>query len=119
MYIYKAKCRRVIDGDTLVLDIDLGMGISYRTKVRLLGINAPEIHGVSKSSQEYKLGMDAKNFIEENIQEKDLIIKTHKDRRGKYGRYLAEIFVDGVSINQLMLDKGYAVIPPYVKRNVL
>ena len=57
-YRYKAKLGRVVDGDTMDVVIDLGFYVTMRERVRLKGINTPEIYKVPKNSEEYKKGMD-------------------------------------------------------------
>jgi len=111
MYEYAATVRRVIDGDTVDVDIDLGCSIHHHVRVRLYGINAPETHGVKKTSEEYKRGTAATEFLRKQVEGSELVIHTHKDRKGKYGRYLAELWVPGEekSINSLMVEEGHAV----------
>lgn len=113
LYNYKASCFRVIDGDTLELDISLGMWITLREKVRLYGIDTPETYGVKKDSEEYKRGIIAKDFVENFVKDKELIIKTYKDKSGKFGRLLASVYVDGACLNDELLKNGLAV--KYVK----
>ena len=96
---YDAKVRRVVDGDTYDVDCDLGFSIRHRVRVRLLGVDTHETYGVPKDSEEYSLGKQEAAFVEEWFEtahlshegEFSLIIQTHKDERGKYGRYLATI----------------------------
>ena len=116
MYTYAARAVHIVDGDTCDLMLDLGCDVHLKIRVRLYGLNAAEIHGVAKDSEEYQRGMKAKNFLEQMITNRDLIIKTHKDRKGKYGRYLAEIwlredYLNKPSINQQLLENDLAV--PY------
>ena len=116
MYTYAAQTVRVVDGDTADLLLDLGCDVHLKIRVRLYGLNAPETHGISKDSEEYQKGVEAKNFLEQLIEDRQLIVKTYRDRKGKYGRYLAEIWLredypDKPSVNQRLLDGGYAV--PY------
>ena len=114
MYQYAATCRRVVDGDTLDLELDLGMGVRVRERFRLFGIDTPETYGVKKGSDEYKAGMKAKEFVEAAVMGgKQLHIDTYKDRKGKYGRYLATIIVDGENLNQLLVDNGLARVQDY------
>ena len=121
LFTYRAKCRRVIDGDTLELDIDLGMAVSIVKKVRLRGIDTPEVYGVKKDSEEYKAGKKASEFVKEALFEdgesKTLWICTHKDKEGKYGRYIVEVWLDVddqfVSLNTLLVDKELAVEKDY------
>jgi len=78
-YTYHATLEKVIDGDTLLINFDLGFFISVKEKVRLIGINAPEL--------DTKKGKDAMAFIEKELKEANLIVETRK--KEKYGRFLA------------------------------
>jgi len=125
MYEYRAKVLSVQDGDTVTLDIDLGLSVHVHERCRLYGINAPETHGVRKDSEEYKRGMEAAEFLRNMIEGKEVLIRTHKDKKGKYGRYLVEIFEYAVTdgrfgpifprlltrVNAEMVKAGHAV--PY------
>ena len=103
-YCYKATCVSVYDGDTVTLDISLGFNITmHKQKVRLLGINTPEVRG-----EERELGLISRDRLRELIDGKDVVIVTHKDKGGKYGRLLATIYLDGVNINQQLVDEGFA-----------
>lgn len=102
-YCYKATCVSVYDGDTVTLDISLGFGVTMREKIRLLGINTPEVRGKEKLD-----GLISRDRLRELIDYKDVIIVTHKDKGGKYGRLLATIYLDGVNINQQLVDEGLA-----------
>ena len=91
------------DGDTVTLAISLGFGVTMREKIRLLGINTPEVRGKEKLD-----GLISRDRLRELIDYKDVIIVTHKDKGGKYGRLLATIYLDGVNINQQLVDEGFA-----------
>jgi micrococcal nuclease len=104
MYEYRAKVIRVVDGDTLHLDVDQGFDSHLLLTVRLLGINAPE-----NSTAEGKI---TTAYLKERIEGKEIFLKTQKDRREKYGRYLADIYLDNVCINDELLEKRYASIYP-------
>lgn len=108
MYEYKAKVLDVHDGDTITVQIDLGFKISIEAKVRFYGINAPEITGPTKGA-----GLKSKLRVVELISGKDIIIKTHKDKQEKYGRWLGDIYLPDSpdSINSMLLEEGLAV--PY------
>lgn len=114
-YIYKAKVLRVVDGDTLVVDIDLGLKVRLKDTIRLYGINTPETHGVSKTSAEYKAGMLSKERLIGLVEGKDVYLRTHFDKECKYGRLLADIYVDGHvdSVNTILLNEGLAKIALY------
>ena len=104
MYEYRAFVRRVYDGDTITVDIDLGFNIVAKNqKIRLLGINAPEIRGNSR-----KEGLKSRDFLREKISGKWIILKTQKDKKGKFGRWLGRIFFENVEINQTMIKEGLA-----------
>ncbi|MDP8266462.1 MAG: DUF1016 N-terminal domain-containing protein [Candidatus Aceula meridiana] len=111
IYTFKAHVERVIDADTLLSNVDCGFGIWSRQRLRLKGIDAPEIATVA--------GIRAKQFVENALQSCHLVIaKTYKS--DKYDRYLADIFFapheanphavakTGTYLNQLLLDKGLA-----------
>lgn len=110
MYEYRAKIIGVYDGDSVTALVDLGFKINFTIKIRLKGINTPEIRGKERSE-----GLIAKARVVDLILNKDVILKTHKDRTGKYGRYLGEIFLKegDISINQILLNEGLA--KPYLK----
>jgi micrococcal nuclease len=108
MYEYKVKeVVKVVDGDTIDVVIDLGFDLSKKERVRLAGIDTPESR--TRDLEEKKLGLEAKEHLSTNLTNaKQLIISTEKD--GKYGRMLGTIHMndDIVSLNQQMIDKGYA-----------
>ena len=110
MYEYRATIRRVVDGDTVDVTLDLGFNILYNSRIRLLGINTPESR--TRDLQEKKLGLAAKERVKELCPVgSKVMLKTTKDGRGKFGRILGEIFVEGVvqSLNQLLVEEGHAV----------
>lgn len=90
MYEYRGKVIRVVDGDTVVVNVDLGFKICSKIMVRLKQIDTPEIYS-PKTPEELVRGRKAKNFVEDMVLNKAIILKTYKDRTGKYGRYLADI----------------------------
>jgi micrococcal nuclease len=95
MYQYKAIIRKVVDGDTMEIDIDLGLSIWVRNeKIRLYGIDTPEVFGVKKGSPEWDLGNKASEFVKRVVLEgQEVIIETYKDKKEKFGRFLANVFV--------------------------
>lgn len=94
MFEYKARIVRVVDGDTFDAVVDLGFGISFKERFRLAGVNTPETYGVKKDTEEYKLGIKATKEVERLCLNKDVIIQTARDTKGKYGRYIANVFLD-------------------------
>lgn len=116
LYTYKAICTAVYDGDTITVDIDLGMNIWQREqKIRLLGINTPEMRGADKVA-----GAAARDYLRSLVLNGEIIVRTVKDKHEKYGRLLGEIWIelDGreVNVNRMLLEGGYAV--PYMVENV-
>lgn len=109
-YIYNAKCTRVYDGDSVTVDIDLGMGVWLKNqKTRLFGIDTPEIKG-----DEREAGLQATYRLRYLVQGYDIVIETHKDRTGKYGRWLVTLWVDTAgdgeltNVNELLVEEGLA-----------
>lgn len=95
----------VYDGDTIRCDIYLGYGVTLRSqKIRLLGIDTPELRG-----DERERGLEVRDFLRARLSEVDgyCVIRGSGDK-GKYGRWLGTLVVDGVDMNQLLLDKGFA-----------
>ncbi len=87
MYEYRARVVKVVDGDTMHLDIDLGLDVRTKMTVRLYGVDAPELHG-----DDDERGHLAKVFAETALPVGSLVrVYTIKDRREKFGRYLASI----------------------------
>jgi len=95
MYQYNAVIRKVVDGDTVEIDIDLGLSAwVHNEKIRLYGVDTPEVYGVKKGSPEWELGNKSSEFVKNYLVENNqVIIETIKDKREKYGRYLALIFI--------------------------
>ena len=102
MYEYKCKVVRVVDGDTVDVDIDLGFGVWLRKqRVRLVGIDTPESR--TKDLEEKKYGLAAKEFLTKWITSGGLTIKTTKDARGKFGRILGELWCFNTNVNEKMI----------------
>lgn len=108
MYQYKIKkINRVIDGDTVDLDIDLGFSITISQRIRIKDIDAPETR--TKDLEEKERGLAAKVWLEEQLsREGEWIIETYKEE--KYGRILGTLYFvgDPVTINERMLNEGIA-----------
>jgi micrococcal nuclease len=107
---YVKKVSKIVDGDTIDVDIDLGFDISFTSRVRLAGIDTPESRTTDKI--EKALGLESKLYLKNAIDaSKTVVIKTEKmDSSEKYGRILGWVFLDGsdISINQKMINDGYA-----------
>jgi micrococcal nuclease len=111
MYEYNIKkVTKVVDGDTIDVDIDLGFNISFAQRVRLAGIDTPESR--TKDLREKALGLEVKNKVKSAIDSaKTVIIKTElPDSTEKYGRILGWVYLDGAakSLNEQLIDEGYA-----------
>ena len=109
MHEYKTKIRRFVDGDTVDVDIDLGFGMIFsKQRIRLYGIDTPESRTRDKEEKFY--GKLAAQFLKDQCKKGSCItLKTYLDKKGKFGRILGEIIVDGVNINQLMIEEHMAV----------
>lgn len=103
MYEYRATVAKAIDGDTVDLEIDCGLRIYTKTRIRLTGINAPEV-----STPE---GKEARSYLQSLLPPgTQVTVKTDKDRTEKYGRWLGVITtLEGTNVNTLMVQMGYAV----------
>ena len=113
-YIYRIKSvGRVVDGDTIDADIDLGFDISLTKRIRLAGIDTPESR--TKDLKEKELGIDAKEWLKHHLKDSfDIVIRTEKpDSTEKYGRIIGHLFINGQdeSLNNQMITEGYAL--PY------
>jgi len=111
MYEYKAILKRVVDGDTMDVIIDMGFKMTNEQRIRLKGLDTPETWRQKKTSEEYQKGIKAKEFATKRFKENknEFIIRTDKDP-GVYGRYIAEIvFTDSkMTLNDELIHKGFA-----------
>lgn len=102
IYTYKAKVIDVYDGDTITVDIDLGFNIWKRNeKIRLASINAPEVRGKNKDK-----GIVVRDYLRLLILNREVTLKTIKDKKEKYGRYLGVIFLNEENINNKLLEEN-------------
>lgn len=107
-YFYKAHVTSVYDGDTITVDISLGLGlVKEGERIRLYGIDTPEIRGGTVETK--ARGFAARDFLRELLLDKDIILETVEDKSGKYGRLLGVLWVDGVNVNRLLIAEGHAV----------
>ena len=111
MYEYKAEIVRVVDGDTLDLDIDLGFGVTKRERIRLARVDAWERRGVERTQ-----GIEATNFVVAlaELHDYECLVRTSKEK-GKYGRYIAEVYFDTtrvkdewLNLSDLLVKEGHA-----------
>ncbi|MEM7191447.1 MAG: thermonuclease family protein [Pseudomonadota bacterium] len=104
LYTYEAKITEVYDGDTVTADIDLGFDTwKHDEKLRLVGIDAPEVKGAEKAE-----GIKSRDALRTEVLGKDVTVCTFQDKQGKYGRYLATLFVNDRNINDWLVTNGYA-----------
>lgn len=111
MYEYRVrKVHKVVDGDTIDVDIDLGFNVSFYQRVRLAGIDTPESR--TRDLAEKALGLEVKKKLTALLASAgDIVIKTEKpDSTEKYGRILGWLFIDGKdqSVNHALIAGGYA-----------
>lgn len=105
MYEYRARIERCVDGDTVDASLDLGFGVCVDERCRLLGIDTPErgqpgFNEATAYLEQLLEGAKVEGFV---------LCRTVKDKKGKYGRYLIELFdTEGQSINQRMVKDGFA-----------
>lgn len=115
MYEYRAKINKIVDGDTVDIDIDLGFGIwLHNERVRIMGIDTPE----SRTSDEVEkvFGLAAKARLKELLGEtailKTQVDKSGEDAKGKFGRILGDFVApDGRMVTEIMIEEGHCV--PY------
>jgi micrococcal nuclease len=111
MYEYRIKeITKIVDGDTIDAIIDLGFDILHSARIRLYGIDTPESR--TRDLEEKKYGLLAKKFLTNCLKtEHPIILRTHKEEKGKFGRILGEIIIDEKNINTYMIESYHAV--PY------
>ena len=111
MYEYRCKVTRVVDGDTMDVDIDLGFGVwLHKERVRIYGIDCEESR--TRDKVEKKYGLMAKEFVKQFVKGNSIILSTKEyDAKGKFGRILGDIIVDRKSLSETMIQEHHAV--PY------
>ena len=107
-YLYPAKVERVIDGDTIVVDLQLGLGVVLDGQyIRFYGIDAWEPKGEQREK-----GLETKEYLTKRLEEGKIEIEIRpewgRDGKGSFGRWLGIVYIDGVDINAEMMEKGYA-----------
>jgi len=111
-YRYNVKVLKVVDGDTIDVMVDLGMNVFRKERLRLYKIDAWETRG-----EERPWGLEAKEALKDLLDSKDVYIESYKDKTGKYGRFLATVFVkDGattINVNEWLVDNGHAEFAEY------
>ena len=109
LYHYNAEVTRVVDGDTVDALVDLGFNTYSKQRIRLYGINTPEIR--TRDKVEKKAGLAAMARLEELLADNDnrCVIRTSLDKKGKYGRVLGTLYGEyDVNFNELLVEEGYA-----------
>jgi micrococcal nuclease len=111
-YIYRIRTiSKVVDGDTIDADIDLGFDISLSKRIRLAGIDTPESR--TTNAKEKTMGLESKEWLKKTLEgAKDILIKTElPDSTEKYGRIIGHLFINGqeTSLNNQMITSGYAL----------
>lgn len=109
---YDVKVIRVVDGDTVDVDIDLGFGVTLTDeRVRIMGIDTPESR--TRDKIEKKFGLAAKARLKELMKKGAKLITTEdrkgEDMKGKFGRILGDFKVDGKLVTDIMVEEGHAV----------
>ena len=112
MYEYKAHVLRVVDGDTVDVDIDLGFGIWLRgERVRIMGIDTPESRTSNKLEKVF--GLAAKNRLKELLGKtailKTMVDKDGGDAKGKFGRILGDFICGDTVVTKILMDEGHCV----------
>ncbi len=114
LYYYSAHVTAVYDGDTVTVDVDLGLGVfKHNQTIRFWKVNTPELRGPDR-----KRGLEVRDFVRDHVLDQDVLLRTILDKRGedqtgKFGRLLGEILVEDkhgeiININELLLEKGMA-----------
>lgn len=108
-YVYRAHVDSIYDGDTLTCSIDCGFGVVLRKqKIRLFGLNAAEVRGSERAA-----GIQVRDALRDKILDQDILLRTIKDRKGKYGRYLGIVYFNGENINDWLVENNYATPVSY------
>ena len=103
MYNYTAYIKEVYDGDTVKAIVDLGFLHYQEMTLELYGIDTSEFGGDERNK-----GIEARDVLRDLILNKEVEIYTFKDKQGKFGRYLATVVMDGLDINQWLVQNGHA-----------
>lgn len=101
-YTYEAEVRRIVDGDTVDLAVDLGFGVTISERFRLFGLDAPEVRGPERTE-----GLKSTQWLATQLVGLTHI-ETIRDKKGKYGRYLVRLFSGDTDINLLMVATDFA-----------
>ena len=92
----------MVDSPKALVERRVGLAMR-KQKIRLYGINCPEVRGPEREN-----GLRSRNALRDKILHKTVVLKTRKDAKGKYGRYLGTLFLDGENVNRWLVAKGLA-----------
>lgn len=108
MYKYKAKLKRVVDGDTCDAYIDLGFDVSVKKRIRFMGVDTWESR--TRDLEEKQKGLAAKEYTKKMLEKNEGVFTVKSHGVGKYGRVLGEIFIEGedTSLNESLKAEGHA-----------
>jgi len=112
LYTYKAEVIKAYDADTVTLRIDLGLDTFREESVRLARIDAPEVRG-----EEREAGLISRDALREKIVSKEVLIRTYRDKTGKYGRFIVEIFLPYTIITESSGESGLININDWLVEN--
>lgn len=119
-FVYEAKVLSVHDGDTISVEIDLGFELKFTDKIRFYGLNAPELKIRNENNKlvENPAGTKTLEIVKEFLPVgSTIVVETIKDKKEKYGRYLANIYAmrddEQVNVNKFLLDYELAVPMKY------
>ena len=108
--VYQCQLIKILDGDTMDYTVNLGLGFFVNARVRLIGVDAPEIFGVKHTSEEYAKGMVAKQLVAQWFYDFGPTFYLQATHKGIHGRWLGEIWrqVDEQSLNDFLIDNFYS-----------
>jgi len=115
-YVYRCVVTRVVDGDTVDADIDLGFNMFSKDRIRLIGIDTPEsrtrnkhekIHGLASKARLKELLKDA-DPLPGKRGKKQVFLETSKQGKGKFGRILGTLWVNGQNVNDILISENHA-----------
>lgn len=104
-WTFRAELVRVIDGDTLEIRIDTGFGDTHRERIRLLGVDAPEVVGATRAA-----GLETARRLAEFLRGRELVVVTEMERVDGFRRFLGTVWADGTNINQWLVAEGLATV---------
>ena len=113
MFEYYAKLNRVVDGDTIDVEVDLGFDIWHKARVRMMGIDTPESR--TRNLEEKALGLASKARLKELLKDRKVKLETSKEGKGKFGRILATVWAfdkkgiePDINCNTRLIEEGHA-----------